>query len=115
MESGRSVDYVDLYTRSRPKNRYGADFNGILRFKDEQAATESVRRLNDRCIHYRKKGDRQGIYQARSLALIGYERAMGLGKIREAAILGEWLAASLAQEVAEKRGFEASPTRRPEA
>src|SRR5947209_2668420 len=66
MESGRSVDYVDLYTRSRPKNRYGESFNGVLRFKDEDAARESVRRLDDRFNFYRSRGDRQGQYQARS-------------------------------------------------
>jgi hypothetical protein len=97
--SGRSIDYSDLYTSSRPRNRYGDDFNGILRFKDMDATRECVRQLNVRYQFYRETGDRQGQYQARSIALMGYERAMGLGKVREAQLFADWLTQTLQHEV----------------
>lgn len=99
MGAGKSVEYNDLYTPSRPKNRYGEDFSGVLRFKDLDAARESVRKLDRRYQSYREVGDRQGQYQARSMALIGYERAMGLRKTREARIFAEWLQETLMQEL----------------
>ena len=102
MGSGRSIEYNDLYTPSRPRNRYGDDFNGVLRFKDEEAARRSVEQLDIRYRFYHAKGDRQGQYQARSLGLIGYERAMGLGKTREARIFGEWLKRTLENEIEER-------------
>jgi hypothetical protein len=100
MQAGRSVDYADLYTPSRPKNRYGENFNGVLRFKDEEAARESVRQLDVRYQFYLEIGDRQGQYQARSLGLIGYERAMGLGKVKEARLFADWLRQTLDRELA---------------
>ena len=97
--AGRSVDYRDLYTPSRPQNRYGADFNGVLRFRDEASARESVRQLDIRYRFYEGTGDRQGQYHARSMALIGYERAIGLGKTQEARIFADWLQSTLNEEL----------------
>lgn len=97
--AGRAVEYQDLYTPSRPRNRYADDFNGVLRFRDEAAARESVRQLDLRYRFYHETGDRQGQYQARSLALIGYERAMGLGKVAEARAFAEWLRDTFSAEL----------------
>lgn len=99
INAGKSVDYADLYTPSRPRNRYGEDYKGILRFKDPDAAKDSVRKINERYRFYRELGDRQGQYHARSLALIGYDRAMGLGKTREAKIFAEWMKQTLDEEL----------------
>jgi hypothetical protein len=100
MSAGKAVDYVDLYTPSRPRNRYGEDFNGVLRFKDLNAAKESVRRIDQRYRFYRDLNDRQGQYHARSVALIGYDRAMGLGKTREARAFAEWIRQTMEGELA---------------
>ena len=99
INAGKSVDYSDLYTPSRPRNRYGEDYNGVLRFKDPEAARESVRKIDERYRFYRELGDRQGQYHARFLALIGYDRAMGLGKTREARIFAEWMKETLDTEL----------------
>jgi hypothetical protein len=99
MGAGRSIEYQDLYTPSRPRNRYGDDYSGVLRFKNEASARESVQRLEERYRFYREVGDRPGQYQARALALIGYDRAMGLGKTREARIFAEWLRETLEEEL----------------
>ena len=97
--AGKSVPYNDLYTPSRPRNRYGDQFSGILRFKDMGAAKESVKQIDLRYRNYRAAGDRQGQYHARALALIGYERAMGLGKVREAKVFGDWIKQTIESEI----------------
>lgn len=99
ISAGKSVGYTDLYTSSRPRNQYGEDFNGVLRFKDPEVARESVRRIDERYRFYRERGDRQGQYHARSMALIGYDRAMGLGKTREAKLFADWIQGTLAEEL----------------
>ncbi|MBW3625385.1 MAG: hypothetical protein KY468_18475 [Armatimonadetes bacterium] len=99
INAGKSVDYSDLYTPSRPRNRYGDDFNGVLRFKDLDAAKESVRKIGLRYDFYRDLGDRQGQYHARYVALIGYDRAMGLGKTREAKVFAEWIQGTFDEEL----------------
>lgn len=74
------MDYTGLYTSSRPRNRYGEPFNNVLRFKDLDAARQSVEALDALHQQFRATGDRRGQYHAQHIALLGMHRSAGLGK-----------------------------------
>lgn len=93
--SGKPSDYSDLYTSSIAQNAYARMFNGVLRFKDVQAATESVARIDALFHEFEAEHDRRGQHQAQLMALIGKNRAEGIGKLAEAKIFAEWLVSHL--------------------
>ncbi|MGV3723228.1 MAG: hypothetical protein ACO1SX_20195 [Actinomycetota bacterium] len=95
IERGVAPDYTDLYTSTGPQNRYAARLAGVLRFKDVEAARESVRQLDRLCEQYESERDRRGVHQCEVLALTGKNRAQGLGKWEEARIFASWLAERL--------------------
>ncbi|MBI3944911.1 MAG: hypothetical protein HY321_03260 [Armatimonadetes bacterium] len=95
IESGRTPDYVDLYTHTGPQNPYARRLAGILRFRTTEAARESIERM-DRLYHeYEAAGDRRGQHQVQLLALIGRNRAEGIGKLDAARMFTDWLLAHL--------------------
>jgi hypothetical protein len=89
--AGKSPDYSDLYVNSSVQNAYARQFQGVLRFKDVQAARESVARIDELYHSYEIERDRRGQHQAQLTALIGKNRAEGVGKFAEADIFAEWL------------------------
>jgi hypothetical protein len=66
-----------------------------LRFKDVRAATESVERIDALFHQFAAENDRRGQHQAQLMALIGKNRAEGIGKLDEARLFAEWLVAHL--------------------
>ena len=93
--SGKPSDYSDLYTSSIAQNAYARMFNGVLRFKDVQAATDSVARIDALFHQFEAERDRRGQHQAQLMALIGKNRAEGIGKLAEAKVFAEWLVSHL--------------------
>jgi len=95
IERGHAPNYVDLYTSTGPQNRYAALLSGVLRFRDVEAARASVDRINELYQQFEADRDRRGMHQCQVLALIGKNRAEGIGKWREARLFADWLAAHL--------------------
>lgn len=93
--SGEPSEYSDLYTSSVAQNAYARMFRGVLRFKDQLAARESVERIDALYHQFEQANDRRGQHQAQLMALIGKNRAEGIGKLAEARIFAEWLIAHL--------------------
>ena len=95
IERGHAPNYMDLYTSTGPQNRYAAMLSGVLRFKDVEAARESVKRINELFEQFEAAADRRGMHQCQVLALIGKNRAEGIGKWAQAQIFADWLASHL--------------------
>lgn len=93
--SGKTSDYSDLYTSSVAQNAYARMFNGVLRFKNLEAARESVARIDSLYHQFAEERDRRGQHQAQLMALIGKNRAEGIGKIAEAKVFSDWLISHL--------------------
>jgi hypothetical protein len=90
--AGRTVGYRDLYTSTGlDRTRYARLFNGVLRFKDMEAARMSVDRLEELYETFRRERDRRGMFHAEFLALTGIHRAHGCGKHDEAKVFAGWL------------------------
>src|SRR5262249_31828608 len=70
---------------------YTGQERGLLRFKDVHAAQQSVHRLDTLYHACEQQHDRRGQHQAQLLALIGKNRAEGLGKYAEAQLFAAWL------------------------
>jgi len=95
---GYTPAYTDLYTHTGPQNRYAQMLAGVLRFKNLEAARESVTRIDELYHRFEEARDRRGQHQAQLLALTGKNRAEGLGKRREARLFADWLIEHLAVE-----------------
>jgi hypothetical protein len=93
--SGKQSEYSDLYTSSVAPNAYARMFRGVLRFKDVTAAEQSVERIDALYHQFADANDRRGQHQAQLMALIGKNRAEGLGKLAEARLFAEWLVSHL--------------------
>ena len=93
--AGKPSEYSDLYTSSIAQNAYARMFSGVLRFKNVEAARESVARIDDLFHQFARDRDRRGQHQAQLMALIGKNRAEGIGKTAEAKVFLEWLTAHL--------------------
>ena len=105
IQSGRPVEYEDLYTTTtgRAYSEESRRLSGALRFKDVEAARESVGRLDEAFRQFERDGNRRGQHRAQMLALIGKNRAQGIGKYEEAAIFRDWLIRTLTRESEEER------------
>ncbi len=93
--SGKTSDYSDLYTSSVAQNAYARMFSGVLRFKTVEAARESVAKIDGLFQEFARENDRRGQHQAQLMALIGKNRAEGIGKVAEAKVFAEWLVSHL--------------------
>lgn len=89
--SGKTPDYSDLYVTSTALSGYAKQFQGVLRFKDMASAQESVRRIDAMYHQFEQQRDRRGQHQAQLMALIGKNRAEGIGKYSEAQLFADWL------------------------
>jgi len=98
IERGFTPAYVDLYTSTGPQNEYAAMFKGLggLRFKNVEAARGSVGRIEALFQRFKATQDRRGMHQCQLLALVGKNRAEGMGKLSEARLFGDWLRNALA-------------------
>jgi hypothetical protein len=96
--AGYTPAYTDLYTHTGPQNRYARMLSGVLRFKDPEAARQSVARIDELYHRFEAAHDRRGQHQAQLLALIGKNRAEGIGKREEARLFADWLIEHLAVE-----------------
>ncbi len=93
--AGKASEYSDLYTSSIAQNAYARMFSGVLRFKNVEAARESVARIDELFHQFAQARDRRGQHQAQLMALIGKNRAEGIGKTAEAKVFLEWLTTHL--------------------
>lgn len=93
--AGQPTEYCDLYTSSVAQNAYARLFRGVLRFKNVEAARESVARIDALFHQFAEERDRRGQHQAQLMALIGKNRAEGIGKTAEAKVFLEWLTTHL--------------------
>ncbi|MHB1000193.1 MAG: hypothetical protein ACYC27_13195 [Armatimonadota bacterium] len=100
IQSGRPVDYEDLYTTTsgRAYSSEARELSGTLRFKDVDAAKASVKKLDEAFTIFLRDKNKRGQHRAQMLALIGKNRADGIGKHDEAAIFRDWLISSLQRE-----------------
>jgi len=96
IESGRAPEYVDLYTHTGPQNPYARRLAGVLRFRTVEVARESIRQMDEIYHEYEARGDLRGQHQVQLLALIGRNRAEGIGKYEAADLFTDWLLAHLA-------------------
>lgn len=95
IETGRTPEYIDLYTHTGPQNPYARRLAGVLRFRTTEATRESIRHMDEIYHEYETKGDRRGQHQVQLLALIGRNRAEGIGKLDAARLFTDWLLAHL--------------------
>lgn len=93
--AGKTTDYSDLYVSTAAQSGYGKQFQGVLRFKDLPSARESVQRLDQIFHEYEQAHDRRGQHQAQLMALVGKNRAEGIGKFAEAQVFADWLMSHL--------------------
>lgn len=93
IERGFAPSYADLYTSTGPQNEYATLFKGMggLRFKNVDAARQSVARIEALFQRFKEGEDRRGMHQCQVMALVGKNRARGLGKRAEAKLFSEWL------------------------
>src|SRR5262249_56574196 len=89
--AGQRPAYHDLYVSTVVQSGYTPPERGLLRFKDVHAAQQSVHRLDTLYHACEHQHDRRGQHQAQLLALIGKNRAEGLGKYAEAHVFAAWL------------------------
>jgi len=89
--AGQRPAYHDLYVSTQVQSGYTPQERGLLRFKDVHAAQQSVHRLDTLYHACGHQHDRRGQHQAQLLALIGKNRAEGLGKYAEAQVFATWL------------------------
>jgi hypothetical protein len=102
--AGKTTDYSDLYVSTAAQGGYGKQFQGILRFRDLPSARESVERLDAIYHEFERARDRRGQHQAQLLALVGKNRAEGIGKFAEAQVFADWLISHLAVHRPEMEG-----------
>jgi hypothetical protein len=81
--AGKTPDYQDLYVSTAALSGYAKQLQGVLRFKDVEAARQSVQRIDQMYRAFEQQRDRRGQHQAQLLALIGKNRAEGIGKYDE--------------------------------
>ena len=93
-QAGLLTGYFDLYTSTdTEQNVYSRFFRHVLSFKNVEAAKKSVDRIDSLYQYFEEIGDRAGQHQAMVLALTGKNRARWSGKLEEAKIFSDWLAA----------------------
>jgi hypothetical protein len=96
IEQGYVPNYMDLYTSTGPQNEHAALLAGVLRFRDLEAAQASVAKLEQLYAQFVEAKDRRGTHQCQVLALVGKNRAEGIGKLAEAKVFADWLQRHLA-------------------
>jgi hypothetical protein len=93
-QAGLLTGYFDLYTTtSSEQNIYSRYFRNLLAFKDVEAAQQSIEKIDRLYSYFERIGDRAGQHHAMVLALTGKNRARWSGKLEEAQIFSDWLAA----------------------
>lgn len=100
IEKGYVPNYMDLYTSTGPQNAHAELFQGVLRFRNVEAARDSVAKLEQLYAQFVVSKDRRGVHQCEVLALTGKNRAEGIGKHAEALVFAEWLAEKLKSRAA---------------
>lgn len=93
---GKTSDYSDLYVNCAAQAGYAKQFAGLLRFRDVEAARRSVAALDQLYHEFEMQHDRRGQHQAQLMALVGKNRAEGIGKFEEAKVFADWLIQHLA-------------------
>lgn len=91
IEQGYVPNYMDLYTSTGPQNEHAALLAGVLRFRDLESARSSVAQIEHLYGQFVAAKDRRGMHQCQVLALVGKNRAEGVGKLAEARVFTEWL------------------------
>ena len=94
-DAGKITEYTDLYTSSVVQNEYARMFSGVLRFRNVEVARDSVAKIDALFHQFAQARDRRGQHQAQLMALIGKNRAEGIGKLDEAKVFLNWLVSHL--------------------
>lgn len=93
-QAGLLTGYFDLYTTtSSEQNIYSRYFRNLLAFKNVEAAKQSIEKIDRLYSYFERIGDHAGQHHAMVLALTGKNRARWSGKLEEAQIFSNWLAA----------------------
>src|SRR5262249_57800331 len=101
-QAGLIRGYFDLYTSTaHPMNVYSKLVTNKLGFKNEATARHSVEVLEELYQQFAMTRDRAGQHHALSMALVMFDRARWIGKMREADIFRQWLMTRLEQAEAE--------------
>lgn len=91
-QAGLLTGYFGSYLVSEEaQSVYSRFFRHVLSYKNVEAATKSIDRINSLYQYFEEIGDREGMHQAMVLALTGKNRARWSGKQEEAKIFGDWL------------------------
>ncbi|MBL9007759.1 MAG: hypothetical protein JNJ46_26110 [Myxococcales bacterium] len=100
IERGYAPSYADLYTSTGPQNEYATLFKGLggLRFKNLDSTRQSVARIEALYQRFKEASDRRGMHQCQVMALVGKNRASGIGKRAEAKLFSDWLRLRLDDE-----------------
>ncbi|HMU40514.1 MAG TPA: hypothetical protein PKE31_16010 [Pseudomonadota bacterium] len=91
IEKGRVPAYVDLYTSTGPQNEDAKELEGVLKFTDASSAKSSIGKIDALWQRFFTERNRRGMHQCEVVALIGRNRAAGIGKQIEAKIFADWL------------------------
>jgi hypothetical protein len=76
---------------SDAKNDYATRYSADLSFRDEEAARQSVKVIEELYKHSEQTGDPAGLHEARVRALTMFDEARAAGKEREANVFWRWL------------------------
>ncbi|HND09333.1 MAG TPA: hypothetical protein PKI49_12345 [Pseudomonadota bacterium] len=91
IDQGRVPAYVDLYTSTGPQNEDAKELEGVLKFTDAASARDSVAKIEKLWQRFSAERNRRGMHQCEVVALIGRNRAIGIGKHVEAQVFADWL------------------------
>ncbi len=79
----------------QPRTRMRGCFAACCDLRMLQAAEASIERIDALFHQFAQSNDRRGQHQAQLMALIGKNRAEGIGKLAEARIFSDWLVSHL--------------------
>ena len=80
IEAGKDVRYQDIMVTRRADDRYGELFEGVVAFKNLEAAERSLREINRLYHKFKADGDIVGMARTKLLATTGWRRASIMAK-----------------------------------
>ena len=90
-------------TETEVSGYYARSLQGAVRYRTLEDAQASIERLEALYRGFRENKDRRGIHQVQMLALIGKNRAEGIGQYAAGRLFAEWLAKVLLEALPDAR------------